>query len=226
MRISNLKNLQFSNFIQTKKQTTFSQNNGIGYARQLPSAEHIRANFCPSFGAYKIINKVYLTDKKTGESVKATIKKDSFGDDDIAYKLMVGRKEGGFLDLKFNTENKKKFDAENKDENTQGPFPEVVHLRSLLGNKYRGIGSALLETAIEESKKRGNGGALFLISCKGYAYAASKYRSNENPIPFYYKFGFRSCNEEEDKQIKKCLENSDYESLPALTYLELKPNLN
>ena len=79
----------------------------------------------------------------------------------------------------------------------------------------------LINAAINESKKRGKNGSLWLKTEKGYAHSLSDYRKNENPIPFYYKLGFRSMDKEMDSFIKRCIKTSNYFSLPPSEILLL-----
>ena len=78
-----------------------------------------------------------------------------------------------------------------------------------------------VNAAIEESKSRGKNGSLWLTSETGYASSYSDYRKNENPIPFYYKLGFKSLNPKRDSYIRECIEKSQFNMLPSSEVLIL-----
>lgn len=181
------------------------------------SASVYKANFLPAFGKYKKIKNIQLFDKKTQKPVKASLVKDT-NHNFYMYKIMVGRKEAGFMHLIPNSD----FPAVNYllDE-SNNDIPEVLHLRSILGDKYSGIGTQLLKAGIEESEKIGKNGALWLVAQKGYAASFSEYRRDENPIPFYYKVGFKAINDKINNEIKALIKNGDYKSLPTSAALVL-----
>lgn len=183
------------------------------------SLENLQARYIPSFKAYRKTGKTTVIDKKTGYEVPADIKKEKIGDF-VSFKLMIGRKEAGFLDMYCNS-----VFPEDKYVLTEptNNIPEVRHLRSILGEDYAGIGTALIKTAIQESCNNGGLGNLWLESEKGYERTLVPYRSDENPIPFYYKMGFVSPNTDIDEFIKSCLKKTDYLKLPDSTLLLLTP---
>ena len=94
-------------------------------------------------------------------------------------------------------------------------------LRTLKGEQYAGIGSALLSVAVDESKKYGRKGALWLVAEEGYARTYSAYRRNESPIPFYYKLGFKTLDKEVHQIIKEGINSSNYNKLPRSVVLVL-----
>ena len=94
-------------------------------------------------------------------------------------------------------------------------------MRTLKGEQYAGIGSALLSVAVDESKKYGRKGALWLVSEEGYARTYSAYRRNESPIPFYYKLGFKALDKKVDQIIKEGINSSNYNKLPRSVVLLL-----
>lgn len=179
------------------------------YCADVPSFAY-KANFMPSFGKLKKVKNIQLQEKATDKIVNASLYNDKIGDFYI-YKLMVGRKEAGFMDMDIGSVLPKKYCSSPQTDNN---IPEVKHLRSLLGDKYSGIGTELINVAVEESIKKGKNGALWLNAETGYASMFSDYRSDENPIPFYYKLGFKSLDKDIDDLIKKSLEANDYENLP------------
>lgn len=184
-----------------------------------PSCVNLQARYMPSFAGYRKAGETTVIDKKTGLKVPAAIQKEKTGDF-LSLRLMVGKKEAGFLDMYCNSVFPE--DSYVLPEPTNS-MPEVRHLRSILGNDYSGIGTALIKTAIQESCNNGGFGNLWLESEKGYEKTLTSYRSNENPIPFYYRMGFISPNEDIDKQIKTCLKKTDYLKLPESTLLLLTP---
>ena len=184
---------------------------------QIPS-ENIKANFIPSFGKFKKIGEAKIIDRNTNETKNAVIKRETFGDSDYSYQLFVDNEMVGFMDLKCESLfPEDKFIITEPDD----VFPEVKHIRTLRGDKYSGVGSALINVAIDESKRRGKNGALWLTAETGYAYQLSKYRQNESPIPFYYKLGFRAVDPAEDYYIQHCLAQNEYNLMPSSELLIL-----
>ena len=195
--------------------TNKHQNNNLV---QLP-LNTLKANFCPSFGKYRKVADVYLKDKETGESVKASLQREYVGDF-VSFKLMHRNEEAGYLDMDCGAVFPENSYVLPEIDNV---IPRVCHVRSLLGDKYHGIGTALINAAVNESRKAGEKGYLWLQSEKGYAHSLSRYRRGENPIPFYYKLGFRAIDKNTDKFIKFCLEKSKYSELPDTAILLLTP---
>ncbi len=179
----------------------------------------IKSKYCPSFGKFRKVDDVTLLDKNSGFNVKASLCREKIGDY-VSYKIFVDRKEAGYMDM-----NCRSLFPEGDYVLTQpdNVIPQITHLRSILGERYSGIGTALVNAAVKESRKRGNDGCLFLTSEKGYARNFSTYRSNENPIPFYYKLGFEAVDPKLDKFIKDCISESKYDMLPDSALLLLTP---
>ena len=183
--------------------------------------DSLKANFLPSFGQKKD-EKVVIYDRKTGEEVLATVKKQSVCDEYYMFKLCVGRKVVGKMNMMMNADCPLYNDdwppyANPVEKKT---FPQILDIRTYEGDKYSNIGTALVDLAIEQSVKAKHKGALWLESCKGYDSESSAYRSGENPIPFYYKLGFRAADED-DKKIRAALKKGDYENLPSDIILHL-----
>ena len=193
---------------------TFEYNKYSNY-----SAENVKAKFLPSFQGYRKIGRTYLEDKENGIYVPADIRRNKIGDF-VSIKVTIGKDVAGYLDMICDS-----IFPEEKYVLTQplNNIPEIRHLRSILGDKYSGIGTALIKTAIQESCNNGGFGNLWLKSEKGYARTLSDYRSDENPIPFYYKVGFRSPDPDIDKFIEKCIKETNYYALPDSTLLLLTP---
>ncbi len=179
----------------------------------------LKANFLPSFGKYKKVGDVQLFDREHGNFVKADLKKEKIGNY-VSYKIYKGKEEEGYIDI-----DKKSLFPEGDFVLTEpdNVIPEVLHLRSLNGNKYAGIGTALVNAAVKESISEGKEGCIWTQTEKGYAHGLSDYRKNQNPIPFYYKLGFKSISPKTDELIKKCIETSNCEKLPDSAILLLTP---
>ena len=179
----------------------------------------IKSKYCQSFGRFRKVDDVTLLNRDTGFNVKASLCKEKIGPY-VSYKIFVDGKEAGYMDMDCYSlfpEGDYVLTLPNN------VIPKITHLRSLLGKKYEGIGTALVNAAVKESRKRGNEGCLFLTAEKGYARTFSDYRSDENPIPFYYKLGFEAVNPQIDKLIKQCLSEAKYDLLPDSALLLLTP---
>ena len=180
-------------------------------------ANAYRANFVPSFGKYKKVKDVPVYDRGTEMPIRATLLRDNIGDF-VSYKLMSGRTELGYMQMNCDSIFKEdKYLCPERDNN----IPEITHLRSLEGDKYYGIGTNLIAAAVDESVKRGKGGSVWCDTEQGYAHSLSPYRKNDNPIPFYYKMGFKSLDEKIDALIKKGIETNNIGLLPESTTLIL-----
>ena len=190
---------------------------GNSFGQKEYNYEHVKANFIPSFNGYKKIGTVQLKERDTDDNVTAVVKKERIGDF-ISLKLFVKNKEAGYLDMECDSVLPNSDYALDKPSNI---IPQIHHIRSIQGDKYKGIGTALIKTAIQESWNNGGFGNLWLVTETGYAKGYSKYRSNENPIPFYYKTGFESPDDTTDKLIKNCLEKQEYSKLPDSVLLML-----
>lgn len=182
----------------------------------LPASAY-KANFIPSFGKYRKVKDVFLMNKDTEMNTRASLMKDTVGDT-VYYKIMVGREEAGYLDMDCDAIfPEDDFLCEEPDNN----IPKVNHLRSLIGDRFSGIGTELINAAVNESIVRGKGGCLWLKAEKGFARGLSNYRKDENPIPFYYKLGFKSLDPELDSEIKDNIASKNYNALPDQTLLIL-----
>lgn len=183
------------------------------------SAENVKANFLPSFQGYKKVGTAHIYDRQTGDTVAADIKKDKIGDF-ISIKMNIGKEEIGFIDIDCAAVFPEEKYVLAEPTNT---IPRVLHLRSIAGDKYAGIGTNLIKTAIQESYNNGGYGNLWLRTEKGYERYLSPYRSDENPIPFYYKVGFESPDKNSDSYIKACIQKKQYHKLPNSELLLLTP---
>jgi GNAT superfamily N-acetyltransferase len=179
------------------------------------SANTIKSNFCPSFGIAKKEFDVQLKERNTGKAILGTLKKEHIGNTYV-YKLLVGREEAGFMYLNLDSILP---EEEYVTTEPDSDIPQISRLRSLRGDKYSGIGSTLVSAAVRESKKRGKNGSLWLVAEKGFAKDYSEYRSDENPIPFYYKLGFVAVDKKTDNLIKNCIDEIDKKDYKAYKML-------
>ena len=184
--------------------------------------ECLRANFEPSFGKMHKVGETTVFDRKTGQPVKTNISKDSFFNEYLLYNLYAKRKLAGFIRIDKHSDIPEDAYLLTNEKPPFKTFPEITHLRTIEGEKYSKIGSAMINIAINESIKAGTQGALWLKTDKGYEKDASPYRSGENPIPFYYKMGFRAIGYE-DQKIQEAIAKGDYDSLPNSTWLVMTP---
>lgn len=185
----------------------------------IPSSA-IKAKYCPSFGKYRKAGTVMLTDRETGQPVKAVLKKEVIGDY-VSYKIYKGKEEAGYMDMNCDSILPEQTDLIWIEDNV---IPEIEHLRTLDGEKYSGIGTALINAAVAESIKRGKNGNVWLCAQKGYAAGLSPYRKNENPIPFYHKLGFEALDIGQEYFIRDCLKKTEYDKLPCSTLMLLTPD--
>ena len=178
-----------------------------------------KANYLPSFGKYKKVADITLINRDAEMPVSASLRKEKVGDF-VSFQIITGRKdEAGFLHMDLDPRS-------DEDDvvliNSKGKaIPKITHLRSITGDKYKGIGTALVHAAIVESLKANKGGELFLNAETGYGSCYSEYRKNENPIPFYHKMGFKSVDKEVNSLIEESIKKADYEKLPPSALLML-----
>ena len=199
------------------KINTFKFNNDTKkYSNSCLGAQNAR-NTSVSFTKFKKVGTAALIDKQTGEEVTAIVKKDDFYNQSIFYELYIGRKRIGFMDMETFSPPPKMYN-----DDPYQTYSEIRHIRSLDGDKYKGIGTTLINLAINESEKNGNKGAIWLLSEKGYQWAASKYRRQENPIPFYYKLGFRAPSDI-DKENENLIKKRQFDDIKDKQILILKP---
>lgn len=74
---------------------------------------------------------------------------------------------------------------------------KVSTLCSIGGDRCRGIGSQLLKVAIQQSKKEGYDGKLFLEANNFGDIAKVSYRGEASPVDFYKNFGFEFVNKQD-----------------------------
>ncbi len=182
-----------------------------------PQAVNIR----PDFGIERCrkIKTVYLIDKANGDIIYADLlKHQKFP----KYEVRVRGKLAGYMNI---SDNGYLPECDNVPENLKNEgLPKITGLRSILGDKYSGIGSALINEAIEHSKKINKNGAIWLLASSGYDNYASKYRSNDNPVPFYKKCGFICIKKETEKKVNLALKNKQPYLLPETVNMLLTPD--
>ncbi len=189
--------------------------------REIPcSSENLQANFCPSFGSIRKVAEVYLKDKNTGENVKASIMKVSSKDYISSYTVMHKNTKVGSMLMSDGDVFPEDIYVLQEADNV---IPKVYYLKSFLGEKYEGVGIALINAAVNQSKQLGEKGYLWLESRIIDNEFINRLYNRENPIPFFYKLGFKAIDENTDKYIKLCLENSQYDMLPKSATLLLTP---
>lgn len=219
MIISQINSIQqpkyFNRDIQQQKQPLLHLNSSAITSNY--TSENVKANFIPNFGAFRTVGRTTLLDKETLKEVPVDIKRERIGDY-TEFRIMVGRKKVGYLGM---TSNATYPFPDHIIRRQNDNIPKVKYLRSIDGEKYAGIGTALIKAAISESLSKKQDGDLWLVSTKGFGCQDSSYRRNENPIPFYYKIGFVSKNKDENQYIKECLNAKRYDKLPDIAVLIL-----
>ena len=209
MKISPVNSLNIVSVQRSKKQFAKVSSNPNQSNVFIYKPQNIKAIYCPNFGKEKKIKETDLIDQKTGKMVKAKVYRDTSSITEHYY-IRKNGEELGYMNLYCPKRNN------DKDYEYTYPdyLPEVKSIRSLKGDEYEGIGTQLIKCAIERSEERGYGGELVLSAEQGYAINLSPYRSDENPIPFYYKLGFQAVEEDEDAMCRALLAREDYNSLP------------
>lgn len=209
-------NVLTSSLCSAKAESASPIKNNVFSSLNIPASVY-KANFAPSFGKYKRVKDVPVYDRDTQMPVRASLLKDYTGDY-VSYKLMSGKTELGYMHMNCDSIFKEdKYLCPEPDNN----IPEITHIRSLEGNKYYGIGTNLINAAVEESQRRGKGGSVWCETEQGYAHGLSSYRKYENPIPFYYKMGFKSLDEKINALIEKGIQTNNLGLLPESTTLIL-----
>ncbi len=188
------------------------------------SAENIKANFVPSFGRYWRMNDVPIIDQDNGKTISAQILRQRKRWGNIYnYVLAVNNDYEGFMNI-----DSKAIFPEFDDlllTDFDNNIPQITYMFTKYGNKdkYKGIGSNLIRQAIFLSQSLGKNGSLWLNSQILYDSSIPSYKKILNPLPFYYKVGFRSPFEDIDNSIKTIMEEEDYTKLPDEALLILSP---
>lgn len=210
MRINPISTKIYNTHIRFKQENLVNQNeNAKNSGTKIPLFA-LQSNFMPAFGRFRKVKNVVLMNRDTLMPQRAELMRDRAGDF-LFYKLMVNRKEAGYMNMQcdsvFPEDDFVLIEPDNH-------IPKILEIRSLMGETYSGIGTELIKEAVSESRKQGKGGALWLNSVAGYGWAESNYRKNENPIPFYYKMGFISPDKKLDNQIRENIKNNNTKALP------------
>lgn len=226
MKISKILNYQ-TNYkflpLQNAKNTTTScfQQTDIENSN-LPVYSY-KANLQPSFGKTVRNKTLRILDKSTEKIINASLIK-NVKDDLVSFDMYVKNVGIASIDIKFNYNLPKTDDSEQQEQDNA--FPCVTNLKIIQEDKYQGIGSALLNLAVEESMKKGKNGALFLSYENSFPFCfdGSLLVDSENSLPFLFKLGFEAVDKELDKNIRKGLRTSNHTGFPEKTMLFLPAN--
>ncbi len=75
----------------------------------------------------------------------------------------------------------------------------------------KGTGTQIIKQVVQDSQKLGYDGNVWVDACGGSLPSAMaslcKGKYTSSPVPFYFKAGFRFCDEEMNQQVQKGLEN-------------------
>lgn len=175
----------------------------------IPS-DKIKANFLPSFGK-RTTQIIQIEERNTGQKVPLKMIRETMGDFVFYAIYTMNKKEAAFMKINLERQVPENNYLVPEPENV---LPKILELRTIMGDKYKGIGTKLVLEAMKDSFAHGKGGCLWLHSQKGFGRMMSDYRKNENPIPFYYKLGFEAVDSNVDKHIKECLQYGLIDSLP------------
>ncbi len=217
MQIKPVSRKLYNNYSCLKQQKLAYQNEKIKNSGEKVPLYVLQSNFMPSFGRFRKVKTVELINRDTLMPQRAELMRDRIGDF-LFYKLMVNRKEAGYMNMNCDSVFPEDDYVLTEPDNN---IPKILEIRSLMGETYSGIGTELIKEAVTVSRKRGKGGALWLHSSVGYGRDESRYRKNENPIPFYYKMGFRSPDKVLHKQIKELIKSGNIKMLPSLAVMLL-----
>ena len=159
----------------------------------------------PDFGIEKCrkIKTVYLIDKTNGDIIYADLLKHK---NYPKYEVRVKGELAGYMHI---SDNGYLPECDNAPENLKDVgIHKITGLRTIMGNKYSGIGSALINEAIEHSKKIKRKGAIWLMASDGYDNYASRYMANVNPVPFYKKCGFTCIQKKTEEKVNLALKKN------------------
>ena len=210
MRINPVSQKIYNSYSCLKQESSYSPKKDIKSTEKKAPLYALQANFMPAFGRFRKVKNVVLMNRDTLMPQRAEIVRDRAGDF-LFYKLMINRKEAGYMNMDCDSVFPEDDYVLTEPDNH---IPKILEIRSLMGETYSGIGTELIKEAVEESRRRGKGGALWLHSVKGYGRTESEYRKNENPIPFYYKMGFIAPDKKVDKRIRENIKNNKFKALP------------
>lgn len=206
--------LNYKNNTNQKLSKSFSciESDNTNFA-SMPSYAY-KANFIPAFGSsskFKNIGYTFLNNKRTGEKEKVFIQKAERNQDRL-FKITKGNNELGFMHIDMASV----FPEDDYVLTTiDNIIPKVSGIYSFKKDEYDGIGTALINIAVNESIKNNEQGYLWL--------EAAKSKDNVNPIPFYYKLGFRAVDKKQDEIIQYAINKSSNYMLPSYAVLILTP---
>lgn len=219
-----------------KNSYSFSQKTSFNGLRQIINPKNTDAFFkqTKKLGEIEILKKTYENGKQKFTPIKVSVvefilgKKDKaeaktlyslFENDYIKSKDLnsLDTKELGLVEFKIkkptnikylgiSKEQDRSLEAVKKAYNNTALM--ILHLISYEGDKYKGIGTNLLNLVVKKSKDIKQNGKVFLYARNSFDpsyYKNSKYcKIQENSVPtlFYYNYGFRA-----DKKTNDLLEN-------------------
>ncbi|MBQ3642794.1 hypothetical protein II906_12855 [bacterium] len=180
------------------------------------SAENIKAYYSPSFGNYRKIRDAYVENRTNKILYLTKISREKSRNTE-RYIITRNNKELGFMNFVIRSNCK----PESFWYRFLQDLPKIQGLRTIEGNDFRGIGTQLVKCAVDRSKELGYEGELILSAEQGYAMKESPYRSDENPIPFYYKLGFQCIDNLDDRKCRKLISEGRIEELPIIAEMIL-----
>lgn len=180
------------------------------------------AVYHPSFCKRVHDKNVQIIDRNTGIVNVVSLNKENQRDL-VRFSLTSKNKEIGSMFLKYDCPMPQKY-CNNPE--VQKTIPCVINLEIKQGDKFLGVGTALLNLAIEESIKNGKNGSLLLLAENSFPFYfnGTTLIESENSIQFYYKMGFEATDKELDDNIRKGLRTSNTESFPDEVLLFLPEN--
>lgn len=208
MKINPINTVNIVNTIRPLKRNEVKLSNAIKNDFSTYSAQNVKACYLPSFKAYQPAKEVFVYDRETNMKKNAVIWRDDIGDY-TSLALYIDDEQGCAGYLHFKNDEK---------------HCSIRHLRTLdLGEKYYGIGTALIGGAIDESFLCQKHGCVWVISQKGYGKELSDYQKDTNPLPFYLKRGFVSLENSFQDELLSMVEQGKTEEYPDKVFLVLTP---
>ncbi len=182
--------------------------------------EVLKANYINSLEEYEKIKEIPIKERASNETINASLYK-SRNKTHPSFQIRIGDKVAGYM--KMDCISGLPFGMKNTCVGNDAVIPCISDLRTILGSEYSGIGTALVKEAIRTSKKNGAQGSLWLYSMEGFEKNKSSYRRGENPLPFYFKLGFRANDDLIDNMIIKAIKKNKPKDLPPMCILFLTP---
>ncbi|MBQ3642795.1 hypothetical protein II906_12860 [bacterium] len=187
------------------------------------NAENLKANFITFKGNFRILEDVVLYDKVEKKYVKASMQMREDGNLE-EYQIIKGNDKLGYMYMNPKAEiieeisNETRYGLKDTDK-----IAKIAKLRSIEGDRYSGIGTQFVKKAIERSLSLGQMGAVGVTACRYFDTAASDYRKNDSPIPFYYKMGFKAADSVINDAINIALDFNMQDLFPRCAFLVLTP---